>query len=269
MGELRQLTMRGRYDNIPIITQFVGEAAQAAHLDEDAVFHCQMAVDEACTNIVEHAYNGEDKGDIEIACFVEPGSCEIQIVDHGRPFDPDSVPAPKIGVDLDQVQPGGIGLHLMRQLMDEVRFEFSAQGNKLIMVKRSLKAQPSPAPTPVPVHEADSGIWVVKPKGRLDSSAAPQLEETLRALLKQSNQWIVVDMGQIAYISSRGLKVLVSAWRQAHNAGGGLVLYGLSDRLQKVFETVGFTQILHIFDTYEEALGFVASRKQDAPTTGE
>jgi anti-anti-sigma factor len=269
MGEVRQLTMRGRYDSIPVITQFVGEAAQAAYLDDDAVFHCQMAVDEACTNIVEHAYNGEDKGDIEIACFVEPGSCEIQIVDHGRPFDPDSVPAPKIGVNLDQVQPGGIGLHLMRQLMDEVRFEFSAQGNKLTMIKRSSKVLGGPVPAPVPVYETDDNIWVVTPKGRLDSLAAPQLEETLQELVKQGRHWIVVDMGQISYISSRGLKVLVSAWRQARDAGGSLVLCGLSERLQEVFETVGFTQILHIFGTYEEACSFVASRKQGTPTTGE
>jgi serine/threonine-protein kinase RsbW len=60
MAEVRRLTVRGRYDCIPGITSFVGEAASAAGLNDDEAFHCRMAVDEACTNIIEHAYGGED-----------------------------------------------------------------------------------------------------------------------------------------------------------------------------------------------------------------
>src|SRR5687768_10981797 len=110
--EVRTLTVRGRYDCIPSITSFVGEAADAAGLTDDDAFHCRMAVDEACTNIIEHAYGGEDQGAIEITCTINRGTCSIQIVDHGHPFNPDLVPEPKFGGSLDEIRPGGIGLHL-------------------------------------------------------------------------------------------------------------------------------------------------------------
>src|SRR5574340_174268 len=135
MAEIRRLTVQGRYEFIPTITAFIEEAAQAAGLSEDEAFHCRMAVDEACTNIIEHAYGGEDRGLIEVTCNIESGVCSIQIVDHGKPFDPDNIPTPGIGNHLDEIRPGGIGLHLMRQMMDNIRFEFAEAHNTLTMIK--------------------------------------------------------------------------------------------------------------------------------------
>ena len=64
----RQLTIRGRYDRISDVRDFVTEAAQVAGLSARAQHHCQIAVDEACTNIIEHGYGGEDRGEIKIRC---------------------------------------------------------------------------------------------------------------------------------------------------------------------------------------------------------
>jgi serine/threonine-protein kinase RsbW len=136
MVKERTLTILGRYENVPRVTEFVVQAAAEAGLDEKAIFHCQMAVDEACTNIIEHAYGGEDKGSIQATTRVEPGVCTITLIDQGRPFDPSSVPKPAIDPDPANVEPGGLGLHLMRQIMDEVTFTFGKGRNKLVMVKR-------------------------------------------------------------------------------------------------------------------------------------
>jgi anti-anti-sigma factor len=262
MVEERRLTVLGRYryEAIPTVTHFVGEAAQAAGLDEEEVFHCQMAADEACTNIIEHAY-GEGVGDIEITCLVEDGKCTIHIVDYGKPFDPDSVPPPKLTENLDDIKPGGIGLYLMRKVMDEVVFDFTGPGNRLTLVKTHTAEVGPPVPGAVPVHEAAGGVWVVAPQGRLDAAHAPQLEETLTGLLNRGCDRLIVDMEGVQYISSRGLKVLLSAWRAAGDAGGDLVLCSLVPRVLVIFEMVGFTQVFDFYGTLNEALAAVVAQR--------
>ncbi len=142
--EERHLTVPGRFESLARISEFVIAAARSAGLDADDVFHVEMAVDEACSNVIEHAYE-DRQGEIELTCSTaEPGNLEIVILDHGRPFDPTSVPQPAF-IDpsqIDVMQEGGLGLYFMRKLMDDVHFEFVPnQGNKLTMLKRRHLAQ--------------------------------------------------------------------------------------------------------------------------------
>jgi len=253
MDDVHRLKVSGRYENIPRITEFVGEAARAAGLNEDAIFHCQIAVDEACTNIVEHAYGGNGKGDIEVTCHISPGKCTISVLDTGRPFNPDSIPEPAPATDANEVKPGGVGLHLMRKLMDEVTFHFSDQGTTLVMVKTGEVRAASPKSLTIPVHKAAGDIWVVTPEGRLDADQAPALDRTLTQILDEGCSRIVVDMSRVTYISSRGLKSLIAAWRRADKAGGKLVLSGMSSRLYSVFDMAGFTQLFSIHPTMDAA----------------
>ncbi len=134
----RQLVVPGRFKSLPQIADFIGQVAREAGLDEDNVFHVQMAVDEACSNIVEHAYGAHAQGDITLTCHFEPESdFVVEIHDTGLPFDPNSVPDPPLGVALEDLPEGGLGLYFMRKLMDALHFEFDAQlGNTLTMVKR-------------------------------------------------------------------------------------------------------------------------------------
>jgi serine/threonine-protein kinase RsbW len=68
------------------------------------------------------------------------GDLVITVHDHGRPFDPATVPAPPIGAELDNLPEGGLGLYFMRKLMDQVTFRFDRDlGNVLTMVKRRPK----------------------------------------------------------------------------------------------------------------------------------
>ncbi|GAB4469509.1 MAG: anti-sigma factor antagonist [Anaerolineae bacterium] len=262
MPEIRRLTVRGRFDNIPTIIDFVAEAAALAGLDENEAFHCQMAVDEACTNVIEHAYGGDDRGDITITCAVEPGICTIVIVDSGRAFDPSSVPEPRMAESLEELRPGGIGLHLMRKLMDDVSFEFADGKNTLTMVKRRAGGRSRGKDgVEIAQHEVRPGIWMITPRGRLDSSASPQLEEVLMGLIDKGQAWLVVDMAEVTYISSRGLKTLVAAWRAARALGGDLYLSGLTPHVQSIFEMVGFTQVFRLFESPDQALSAIPGEK--------
>jgi anti-sigma regulatory factor (Ser/Thr protein kinase) len=137
MDSEQKLSFAGRFDSLAAISEFVGRAAEAASLDERAVYEVQLAVDEACTNIIKHAYGGEGHGDIEITCRINGEGLTVTLRDYGRPFDPTTVRPPNLHGDLEDRNLGGLGLYFMRQLMDEVRFEFTPDsGNVLTMVKR-------------------------------------------------------------------------------------------------------------------------------------
>jgi len=126
----------GQFKSLAAISEFVAGAAEAAGLDERAVYAVQMAVDEACTNIIEHAYGGEGRGDIEITCRISADKLTVILHDYGRPFDPTGVLSPDLEESLEERNAHGLGLYFMRRLMDEVEFEFRPDsGNVLTMVK--------------------------------------------------------------------------------------------------------------------------------------
>ncbi len=138
MASTNRLTIPGRYDHIREACDFVVEGAEAAGFDPDEVFRIQLACDEACTNIIEHAYGEEDIGDIQVSWQNEAGAFIIKLRDNGRPFAPKEVETPSIpstADDLDDLKVGGLGLHFMRTLMDKVEFSFNDEGNQLLMVK--------------------------------------------------------------------------------------------------------------------------------------
>jgi len=132
---LYELTVPARFENLALIGDFISGVARRAGFDEKGVFNLQLACDEACTNVIEHAYAG-GPGQIRIAVTVYPDRIQIQVHDTGRPFDPRAVRAPDLGAPLERRETGGLGLHFMRSIMDEVRFEFDQDGNRLTMVKR-------------------------------------------------------------------------------------------------------------------------------------
>ena len=131
-----RLSIPGQFDRLEQISKFIEQSGVEAGLDDTAICRCQLAVDEACTNIIEHAYEGEGRGSIDICCEPEAGELTIIIEDHGKRFDPASVPTPQLNTNLEDMQVGGLGLYFMRQVMDAVEFSSEEGANKLVLVKR-------------------------------------------------------------------------------------------------------------------------------------
>ena len=82
----------------------------------------QTAVDEACSNIIDHAYGGENLGEIQIQVTQVKNGIQIILRDEGDPFDPDDVPDPDITSPLEIRKERGLGIFFMRKLMDRVHF---------------------------------------------------------------------------------------------------------------------------------------------------
>ena len=137
MGPKTELVVPGYLKNLAKIEAFVTQAAVQAGLNEQAIFAVQMAVDEACTNIIRHAYCGEGKGPIRLICDCQPEGLQITIFDQGDSFDPAQVPDLNTQAPLEERQAGGMGLFFVNNLMDEVQFSFDTPGsNQLVLFKR-------------------------------------------------------------------------------------------------------------------------------------
>jgi serine/threonine-protein kinase RsbW len=128
----------GVFTSLDKIRTFVGEQAESAGFDKMGVYEVQLAVDEACANIIEHAYGGEGHGDIECTCETGKNEITITLRDWGAKFDPDKVPEYDYkNMKLEDLPDGGAGVMMMKRIMDEVNYTFSPKGNTLVLVKRA------------------------------------------------------------------------------------------------------------------------------------
>jgi serine/threonine-protein kinase RsbW len=130
------LVFPGSFKSLDKVSEFIENVARSAGFDDNAVYAIEIAVDEAFSNIIDHAYAGENHGNIECTCKVDAQGLTITLKDRGEPFDPNSVAEPVLDCCLDDRKERGLGLYIMRKLMDDIHFDFSKeQGNVLTMTK--------------------------------------------------------------------------------------------------------------------------------------
>jgi len=127
-------------NNLETICDYVTDCAKRAGLNDSEVYAVQLAVDEASTNIMEHGYGQECPERIDITCEILEDGLKVVIFDDAEPFDPEAIPEPEINVTLEDIKPRGLGMFLMRQMMDEVHYETTPdRGNTLTMIKHRAR----------------------------------------------------------------------------------------------------------------------------------
>jgi len=134
---MQSVQFSAKFEFLDEIREFVGGIARAGGFGDRDVYNIQLAADEAASNIIEHAYEGVSNGVLEISCGVKGNVITIILVDHGESFDPSEIPMPDLKADLSERKIGGLGIFLMRKLMDEVHYEIKPnKNNVLTMTKR-------------------------------------------------------------------------------------------------------------------------------------
>jgi anti-sigma regulatory factor (Ser/Thr protein kinase) len=126
------------------IRAMVGNVAQRFGFTETECSQIALAVDEAICNIISHGYDKREDGHITVAVWPEesPAGLRLVIEDNARQVDPESIKSR----DLDDIRPGGLGVHIIREVMDEAVYERRAQGGmRLTLVKRIKSGRLAPA----------------------------------------------------------------------------------------------------------------------------
>lgn len=122
-------------EHLPALLAFLDAAADAAGLSDDLLFPLHLAVEEACANVIAHAYAGAAPGPLGLRFEAAPDRVAVTVSDDAPPFDPADAPPPRLDADADRPV-GGLGWHFIREMVDEVRHESGpGRGNRLTLVK--------------------------------------------------------------------------------------------------------------------------------------
>ena len=124
-----QLKIPSQTDNLDLIRNFVAGIARKVGFGDEDVNKIELAVDEACTNVIEHAYQHDESKDIDIAITIGLRKLTVVVTDRGRSFNVRQIKLPDMKDYLAELRVGGLGIYLMKTLMDEVDYH-SKPGNR-------------------------------------------------------------------------------------------------------------------------------------------
>ena len=139
MSATLSLTIKTAHDELERINAAVERMAEQDEWPPDLVFRVSLVLEEWNLNVMDYGHD-DDTHEIEIALTSDGDQVTIEIIDGGRPFDPlHDAPAPDLTSPVGERRVGGLGVHLMRTLMDEVAYQRESGKNHLKMVTRKVK----------------------------------------------------------------------------------------------------------------------------------
>jgi serine/threonine-protein kinase RsbW len=127
-------------ENLSMIRDFVKSIGTQSGMGDMEVARLELVVDEACANVMEHAYDADSTKEVSIRAIVDDDSVQIVVIDSGKGFDPAAVEQLKLEELVSAKRTGGLGMRIMKSFMDEVHYEMQpGVKNELKMVKRLNK----------------------------------------------------------------------------------------------------------------------------------
>ena len=139
MSAALSLTVKTAHHELERIVAAIEDLAEQDDWPPDLLFRVNLVLEELGLNIMDYGHD-DDTSDIEIVLTSEGDSVTIEIVDGGRPFDPlNDAPAPDLTSGVADRRLGGLGVHFVRTLMDDVQYERSSGKNRLKMVTRKVR----------------------------------------------------------------------------------------------------------------------------------
>ncbi len=134
-----ELQIKSTTENLSLIRDFIQETASMKGVHQAIIDKIILAVDEASTNIIKHAYHSKPDGDIIIQLEFTHDKCRIILIDFGEGFNPSQIPQPNMPLYFEQRKVGGLGLHLIRTLMDYVEYHTDKGGFNQLTIAKKIK----------------------------------------------------------------------------------------------------------------------------------
>jgi anti-anti-sigma factor len=223
----------------------------------------QLALEEVVTNIISYAYEEARDHVIRIELQADGKLLEARIEDDGRPFDPTEASEPNLDVSLEERRIGGLGMLLVRTLMDDIRYTREQDRNILVVTKRTHSAPAERVVANLPNKESsgmnvqvakDADVTIAQLAGRLDGMTSKTVEQHLLTLVDGGVRQMVLDLGALEYISSVGLRVLILVAKRLKPLGGRVVVCAMQEPIQQVFEIAGFGNLFPAYASRAEAV---------------
>ncbi len=136
MPETYRMTRAAHLESLDDFRRFLSQhCAPIPGVDANALYDIQLAVDEACTNIITHGYTDMDPGSIILDLELEADKITVSLTDFGHSFEPDSTPIPDVNASTEERELGGFGLFFIRQSVDRMDYHITEDGNTMVLTK--------------------------------------------------------------------------------------------------------------------------------------
>lgn len=200
-------TFDGSLEQLSNIRDFVGETAHTLGGSEDDAFACELACDEAAANVFNHAF-ATRQGRVKMQIWRADNRLVMRLHYFGKSFDPSRIPEPDLKAPLEARPTGGLGLYFMRQLMDEVTFEFDAANGNTLTMRRILNIPERYGVMELNVERPTDNTAVIHIQGSVDGSNFKQLIAQAESLHGQGVERMILEVSGCEYMSSSGLVAL-------------------------------------------------------------
>jgi serine/threonine-protein kinase RsbW len=144
MRFLKTIKVPAKLENLHACMSLVSSCAENQEFDSKRISEIELATEEALVNIFNYAYQ-ENIGNVEISCFLDDNALRIEFVDFGVPFDMLKTHDPNLSANIDERKIGGLGIFMIKKLMDDVKYKREAGKNILtLIVRKAGKVQTLP-----------------------------------------------------------------------------------------------------------------------------
>lgn len=131
-----RLILHNDIQQIPQLAVFVEKVASLAHLNKAEAMTLNLALEEAVSNVILYAYPPGADGLVDIEADIRQDSLTFVLSDSGKPFDPTAAPEADVSLNAEERPIGGLGIFLVRSIMDDVRYERVNDRNIFTMIKK-------------------------------------------------------------------------------------------------------------------------------------
>lgn len=241
-------------DSLDEIFAFVRSALDAGGAGDADAYAILMAVEELFTNMVKYNATGTGRIDLEIECAAGSMACVLTDPDSER-FDMTQAPEVDIHQPVEQRRPGGLGIHLVRRLVDSIAYEYAGRRSRIRFRRAFSDATAGGSGRPglicrQPATKGDSPMFdigygddgVIALSGRLDAAQCDKAQQ----FLDGAGTAGVFDFRGLEYISSAGLGVLLKAHKRLLASGGRLRLVNVNKHIYDIFRFSGFDNVFDV-----------------------
>ena len=240
------------------VADLLDEFGRRHALSERVRHDMSIAVDEIISNIIHHSYRDDAEHGISLSLSLHPGELHAEIVDDGPEFDPLAHQATRPSGSVKERALGGLGLHLVTSLMDNVRYVRMGDGNHLTLVKKTQGDDTSDRRSEMLLSETtENGVTIFTLGGRFDSSVAREIRERLSGRIAAGATRMLLDLHRLEYISSAGFWSLLAIGRQIEASRGSLALCGVEGEVRRLFDLSGLSELFTICESRSAGLAAV------------
>jgi serine/threonine-protein kinase RsbW len=250
--------IRNDVSDIAVVRDTLDNLSHEFSIPVRALTQLQVALDEVVSNVIKYAWDDDGQHVLVVRITVRPERVDLDIFDDGRAFNPMAAPSPERAPEGQRPWPGGLGIHLIRKLVDHFAYERIGGRNHTTLGKMcsvGTAVQRSDRMNALSIGQTRAGnVCVVTLSGRVDSTNANDLMAVLTRLISSGEKSMLVDLSNVLYLTSAAFRALLVASDGAARQAATFALCGVGGHVRELFEMAGLLDVFAVHNSRDEAL---------------